>query len=48
MSRTTSRQRQLLYLVGIIILMAPIIVLGMPTTQQSGALGIIAQKRLEY
>ena len=48
MSRLTSRQRQLVYLTGILVLMAPIIVLGMPTTQQSGALGIIAQKRLEY
>jgi len=48
MNRVTSRQRQLVYLTGILVLMAPIIVLGMPTTQQSGALGIIAQKRLEY
>lgn len=49
MNRLTSRQRQLVYLTGILVLMAPIIVLGMPTTpEQSGALGVIAQKRLEY
>src|SRR5215211_563313 len=50
MNRYTSRQRQLVYLVGILVLMGPIIVLGMPTTaeQQSGNLGIIAQKRLQY
>lgn len=48
MNRLTSRQRQMTYLFGILVLMAPIVWLGMPTTQQSGALGVIAQKRLEY
>lgn len=48
MNRLSSRQRQLVYLVAILVLMGPIVVLGMPTTQQEGALGLIAQKRLTY
>lgn len=48
MNRVTSRQRQTAYLVGIVVLMAPIVWLGMPTTDQSGPLGVIAQKRLQY
>ncbi len=48
MNRLTSRQRQLVYLAGILVLMVPIIVLGMPTSGSGGPLGYISQKRLEY
>ena len=48
MNRLTSRQRQLVYLAGILVLMAPIIVLGMPTSGSGGPLGVISQKRLDY
>lgn len=48
MNRLTSRQRQMLYLGGILFLMAPIIVLGVPTTEEGAAVGMIAQKRIAY
>lgn len=48
MNRLTSRQRQLVYLAGILVLMVPVIVLGMPTSGSGGPLGVISQKRLEY
>jgi hypothetical protein len=48
MNRLTSRQRQLVYLAGILVLMVPIIVLGMPATGSDGALGWISQKRIDY
>jgi len=48
MSNLTSRQRQLVYLAAILVLMVPIVVLGMPTGEQEGYLGIIAQKRMDY
>lgn len=48
MNRLTSRQRQLVYLAEILVLMIPIIVLGMPATGSGGALGKISQKRIQY
>jgi hypothetical protein len=47
MSHFTSRQRQFVYLAGILVLMVPIIWLGVPTTSP-GAFGIISQKRIAY
>jgi hypothetical protein len=48
MSHLTSRQRQFVYLAGILVLMVPIIWLGVPTTTTGSALGIISQKRIAY
>lgn len=44
----TIKQRKLAYLVGIVVLMVPIIVLGMPATDVTGSGGKLAQLRQEH
>ena len=48
MNKLTSQQRKLLYLVGIVVLLIPIIALGMPSTSEEGSGGKLAQLRQEY
>ncbi len=48
MNRLSSRQRKFLYMAGILALMVPIIMLGMPTSEQSGSGGRIARLRTHY
>ena len=44
----TTQQRKLAYLVGIVILMLPIIVLGMPAADEEGSGGKLARLRQEH
>lgn len=48
MNSLTSKQRKLVYLVGIVVLLVPIISLGMPSTSQQGSGGHLAQLRKEH
>jgi hypothetical protein len=53
MNRFTSRQRKLLYAVGIVVLLGPIVYLGFPAQQTAGAvsssgLGKLSQMRHDY
>ncbi len=43
----SARQRKLAYLVGMVVLMLPIIVLGMPATDEAGSGGMLAKLRQE-
>lgn len=44
----TAQQRKLAYLVGMVVLMLPIIVLGMPATDEEGSGGKLARLRQEH
>lgn len=44
----TAQQRKLAYLIGIVVLMLPIIVLGMPATDEEGSGGKLARLRQEH
>ena len=49
MNNLTSQQRKLIYLVGIIILLIPIIVLGLPSDGKNGVGGgVLSQLRSKY
>jgi len=48
MSRLSSKQRKIAYLIGIVILLIPIIGLGMPAGRASEGGGKLAQLRMEY
>lgn len=48
MNQWTSRQRKLAYLGGILVLLMPIVILGMPGTGKVGSGGIVAQQRQKY
>ncbi|MEO1998932.1 MAG: hypothetical protein ABGZ17_27105 [Planctomycetaceae bacterium] len=48
MNNLTSKQRKLMYLVGIVILLIPIIGLGMPAASEVGSGGKLAQLRQEH
>ena len=48
MKNLSSKQRKLVYLGGIVMLLLPIIALGMPASQESGSGGKLAQLREEY
>ena len=48
MNSLSSRQRQLVYLAGILVLMVPITLLGRPASEDGTNAGMIADKRNEY
>lgn len=48
MSRLTSQQRKLVYFAIIVVLLAPIIVLGIPATGEEGSGGMLAEMRQRY
>ena len=48
MNHLTSHQRKLVYLGGILVLLIPIVLLGMPGTGEAGSGGVIAQQREKY
>lgn len=48
MNRLSSRNRKIVYLTGIIVLLVPIIVLGMPASEREGSGGYLARVRHEY
>jgi len=48
MNKLTSKQRKLVYLAGIVILLIPIIGLGMPAAREAGSGGTLAQLRQQH